>query len=356
MQGCAKGCTNHDRRARGAERILTLHQNRSRGTGSVAPCAVITARRILPREVNDLPTERDVMLLGSRVLRPSRPRLKAVRAALSGITDTREAWEVLSARDLLPMSWLDDRTRRFRKGRDKVLPPSMNAVVTFAADPDGAMRAEELAREVVRRCAQLGFLVCPTPTVSWWFLDVSKPTVYSRRMSDVFGTLGNFGRIYVGQSYDETPPSSDRLSRALGDAVKKAHPEGYFDGVGQQPWQESWLTWVLRYALRDAWNLRGWRQAVRAGIRIPERPEDFAERAKANDDENVPDVFEGDWDNRDPNRRSFETIAWSAGWSDVLLSELPDVFAPLWALWETGYVLGDFTGQEIVLHAIEVTG
>lgn len=306
--------------------------------------------------MNDLPTERDVMLLGSRVLRPSRPRLKAVRAALAGLTDTREAWEVLSARDLLPMSWLDDRARRFRKGRDKVWPPSMSAVMTFASDPDGVMRAEELAREVVRRSAQLGFLVCPTPTVSWWFLDVTKPTVYSRRMSDVFGTLGNFGRIYVGQSYDETPPSSDRLSRTLGDAVKKAHPEGYFDGVGQQPWQESWLAWVLRYVLRDAWNLRGWRQAVRAGVRIPERPEDFAERAEANDDENVPDVFEGDWDNRDPNRRSFETIAWSAGWSDVLLSELPDVFAPLWALWETGYVLGDFTGQEIVLHAIEVTG
>jgi len=156
-------------------------------------------------------------LSAARILRPERPRLADAHAAVAGITHPLPAWDALAARAVIPRTWVATMDRAFTDGpaecvidpnrpgdtefrvrvrtvsgraltamygAKKLLerfdalntnfgreaaceelgpeittenpcphPESVAACVALAADPDGILRAEALAREVVRRLA-----------------------------------------------------------------------------------------------------------------------------------------------------------------------------------------------------------
>ena len=98
-----------------------------------------------------------------RVLLPGRPRLPEARTVVIGMTDVREAWEALVARDLVPgpereargayrdlasptegprwQPFRDDRT----ESNEAPLPESVDAAVALACDPRGIAHAGALA-------------------------------------------------------------------------------------------------------------------------------------------------------------------------------------------------------------------
>lgn len=107
----------------------------------------------------------------------------AVRAALRGITDPREAWEALAARGLIDASWVHDPRRWFACTADEWIaqgghaspaqgplatmhPPTLRACAAIVADPASIVTAEALARETTRDA--------PTATdaVYWRITDV----------------------------------------------------------------------------------------------------------------------------------------------------------------------------------------
>jgi len=57
--------------------------------------------------------EIDDEALAKRILRPDQPRLTEAQAAVEGLTDPREAWEVLATRGVIPADWIDAPNRRF---------------------------------------------------------------------------------------------------------------------------------------------------------------------------------------------------------------------------------------------------
>lgn len=92
---------------------------------------------------------------------------EAVRAALRGIADPREAWEVLASRGLVDASWVHDPRRWFACTADEWIahgghpspaqgplatmhPPSLRACAALAADTASVVTAEALAREAMR--------------------------------------------------------------------------------------------------------------------------------------------------------------------------------------------------------------
>lgn len=92
---------------------------------------------------------------------------EAVRAALQGIADPREAWEVLASRGLIDASWVHDPRRWFACTADEWIaqgghpspaqgplatmhPPSLRACMALAANPASVVTAEALARETAR--------------------------------------------------------------------------------------------------------------------------------------------------------------------------------------------------------------
>ena len=94
--------------------------------------------------------------LRERFLRPLRPGLERVRAAVEAIDDPGRAWDVLLDRGFLPADWLRRERRSFREylkttsparylsaeGR----PATVDACVAIAADVDGIARAEAATR------------------------------------------------------------------------------------------------------------------------------------------------------------------------------------------------------------------
>lgn len=111
-------------------------------------------------------SERDYRAIGRLYLKPERPQLQAAREAVVGCYHPREAWEALAARELIPMAWTDDATRRFRADVTRLVagnthtqtmefdyPSPTELAVLLAADPQGVARAEALLREVKQRLA-----------------------------------------------------------------------------------------------------------------------------------------------------------------------------------------------------------
>lgn len=125
------------------------------------------------------PRIRSFAELRARVTRPLRERLADVDAALEGVLDPREAWEIVASRGLVPPAWIDAPERGFASAEtcarcegdgakgprtcsdcegfglassDLSSPPnSLDAVRALAADVRTIERAEALAREVLSR-------------------------------------------------------------------------------------------------------------------------------------------------------------------------------------------------------------
>jgi hypothetical protein len=103
--------------------------------------------------------------LAARMFRPSRPNLDAARAVIAGERDPSAAWLKLASQGLIPSSFTDG-SRRFafsadpapaqltqevQSGRLFDHPPTMEAVLTLAADPDGMLAAERALGELLAR-------------------------------------------------------------------------------------------------------------------------------------------------------------------------------------------------------------
>lgn len=108
---------------------------------------------------------------GRRVLAPDRPNLERARGALESVEDPAEAWETLAAREIIPAEWTyagarqvvvtghpcgacDDRAPYIGHAPDcerRDVPATVGAALTLAADTNGVLTAEEIARSVFAR-------------------------------------------------------------------------------------------------------------------------------------------------------------------------------------------------------------
>ena len=117
--------------------------------------------------------------LANRYFQPLRPRLDDARRSVVGLADPRAAWHKLAEQGVIPSSFVDG-TRRFAASSEVALapdtlevksgqifdhPPTMTAVLTHAADPDGMIAAEQALTEFYARLVPWNVDV---PTVKQW--------------------------------------------------------------------------------------------------------------------------------------------------------------------------------------------
>ena len=125
--------------------------------------------------------------LVDRFLRPKTDLLEEASACVHGIHSAHVAWNRLSSKGLIPDELHIHERRRFgvldtRRRRPKVegaeafiCPPSMEAVLTFASDPQGLLDAERLARTLVDRLVPWG-ASSQFPPVRWWTINGLRPS------------------------------------------------------------------------------------------------------------------------------------------------------------------------------------
>ncbi len=121
---------------------------------------------------------------GEHLLDPDHREADALFASIRGVEDPAEAWESLNAQGVVDDAWLGHAPRHFlpepppripARGRwfERALravtttPPTLDAAVLLACDPQGVLRAEEAALEWYTRSAAL-HEVAPFGGVAWW--------------------------------------------------------------------------------------------------------------------------------------------------------------------------------------------
>lgn len=97
---------------------------------------------------------RSARAFARRLLRPRGTRAAdavacASRLRTEGAGDPQSVWEALAARGVIPAGWLDEGRRAFvaAGGALTATPPSTEAAVALASDPEGVAEAEALALE-----------------------------------------------------------------------------------------------------------------------------------------------------------------------------------------------------------------
>lgn len=85
-----------------------------------------------------------------------KPRPRVEMGPKDRVRDPREAWEMLAGRGVIPDDWVGGSARRFSRGQFAAAPPTLAGVVAIAADPEGVLEAERLAREVAGRLTDWG--------------------------------------------------------------------------------------------------------------------------------------------------------------------------------------------------------
>lgn len=257
--------------------------------------------------------------LPERLGRPRRPRLDAARAAVAGCARSRlAALEALASRGVVPEGWVGDPARRFRTGPRWAEPLKSSHAVALAADPEGVLAAEALARDYVRRLRYYDAPALDPPAVLWTF---RAPRLYARRRN----TWGFFARRYAGLD----ARLRDMLwgSELPLDAVPLARrPRGADRSIYTR--ETSVLFADLRqYALLGVARSRG------LGVTTTRVPERWWTLPAAEQQRQTRVEF-----------RRFE--------------ELPDPFEPLLAIWRLGYALGPFDRDaiELVAPPADLTG
>jgi hypothetical protein len=224
-----------------------------------------TFAAFLPAEIEDWPEYESVV---SRVLRPARDHYKVVFAALDGVNDGAEAWEVLAARELIPVEWADDSKRSFRGGvRDRwgrvrmtasASPPDVRSAMTLASDPAGILAAERLSREVGSALHDWG---------------VQEPQHFEWNVLDSSG-LAALGKLAVPAELE----SSMRYIRLT--TAERAWAEGRASAIENVYSGSTYLPHGLREALSLA---EFWRVMVEIDARFPSQrvPEAWQEQPVA---------------------------------------------------------------------------
>lgn len=266
--------------------------------------------------------EREAEVLGSRVLRPRRARWREARAAVEGLSDPREAWEVLATRELIPAGWLEAPERTFRNGWKKHYPPSVEAARALGADADGVMAAEALLREFARRLQAFDPRVEPDAPVRWWFVPPSRNTgdldIDARPWS-----IGRYARIAVEQDLGLVEvPVTDRTSDALVKGATAGAGRALIDPRRGPTKGLEVVSYFVYAAMRAVWSSRGFTRAAREAVAVP--------------------------------RGGIKTAAGALGrdLGGVSFAELPDVFDPLLRLWATGYAPGELDAT-LTLYALD---
>lgn len=250
--------------------------------------------------------------LPRRLGRPQRPHLDAARAAVAACSRGRlSALEALASRGLLPPEWVGDPSRRFRTGARAIEPLKSTHAVALAADLEGVVTAEELAREYIRRLRYFGG---PTrvPGVTLWTFRTLQLYARSRRTESAF-----FGRRYA--------QLGEPLLTALGwdDPVAASLPRGRS---------------VVRRCSLGGWSIEE-TSVLHEDIRQYGRLATARVRGLSL---TTPVVADRWWTLPAPLVHRVERRPFAA---------LPDPFEPLLALWRLGYALGNFDAQQCELVA-----
>lgn len=231
-------------------------------------------------------TGREIAL---RLLAPKRPQRDAVLDALDGITEPAEAWEVLAARDLIPVEWTSGGSRQvtvdgvsckrcgakvefighLRDCPDANTPATVRAAATLAADPAGISAAESLAKLAFERL--YGDVALADPRVVWRVGEHSKCGPLSdRRPGQVraksakpglWEAWSTYVKQFRGERDDLTlPPQYRRYDE--GRFVHEAQGGRWLDGVARSLVEIVLEPWV-RALQRDAVFHWGWALSVR---------------------------------------------------------------------------------------------
>lgn len=245
--------------------------------------------------------------LARRILRPDRPRLADARAAVAGISDPREAWEVLATRGLVRDDARPAPHRDFAPQPSDVLvltptgvaswrpqptPTTVRAAVAIASDPAGIATAEALVCEVRQRLEPWGV---PRPRGIRWRIE-------------------------------ERPWGGMAADRPWMPSWPAVHRFGDPDAVGQQLPGEFWRRWPLntrslgRRFAQDLAAHAEWRRLVARGARVT--PTCAA----------VP-------------------VTPGASVVGMAFAALPDPFEPLLAVWGLGYAVDAIAEEVVVLVA-----
>lgn len=284
--------------------------------------------------------ELDVEGLRARVLRPARPRLAEAREALRDVVAPREALELAAAKELCPMSWLDDPLRAFggQPHSPRRVPHGVDAVIAMVSDSDGIVAAETLAREAHHRVAQWSRYTVPQQLVYW---KVAKRSLHdggtrSTNQGPLPNGVPTFSVYVVDNRYWrdamakvglESFPSEPRRGALARFARRLIGADSYEDQL-RTYWLAQWAT-----ALAD----RRWSVAMRQAVEDHQFA--WAYALFANAGYCVSDVL--------PESLR---VAIDRGLQDRKLSTLPNVFEPLAQLWWTGYALHIMNFGQIELH------
>lgn len=140
---------------------------------------------------------------------PQSPRLERARAALAGLFEARSCWEALASHGVIPMAWVDDDARGFAlrtrdgESRRAPFPPLPQAALSLAADPEGVLAAEAIAREIAARFGM------PRERVCWFFQPGNRAAHNVYRLPEphpegVREQLVELGRLGYGMGPVET--------------------------------------------------------------------------------------------------------------------------------------------------------
>jgi hypothetical protein len=285
-------------------------------------------------EVKFKNTRMDYNTISQKFFRPDRPKLmEALECVLGRAPDPshlkddlkelghgnneegrnkgKPAWESLAARGLIPMSWVDDPRRRFHLGKTKDLRayPSSRQAVFLAADVEGVLAVEELARETISRGRGWGR---PMPTRALWRMGRNLP-LPREQIGEM--PLGNSPYIYYHDL--KTMVAAAAASRPY--RGKRSPPVA----MAQLPWVplEGQGGLVPPGLLFSIYHHRWWEHAVKERWSVTESTlQGFPMKSN-------PEV-EG-----------------------RLFQELRNPFTPLLNIYERGYVLSGVTEEYFVLFA-----
>lgn len=267
--------------------------------------------------------------LTARVFVPSRPRLAEAMAAVDGVDDPAEAWEMLAARGLVPAEWMGDGERVFAEDeRPPALaergfsghpthaavrsylelgprlcdgPPTVLAACTLGSDVEGMTTAERVAREAVRLLEPWG---APQPTrICWRIVD---PDDWETQPGDYRHMPA---AVAVGCSFVATPTVERAILRAKN-----------YD-FGTPRWRAA-FTWECAAQ---------WRYLARTKKKIAATGSEVTDRLEQG---GYPKI---------PTELASKTFA-----------EVESPFDPLLSLWASGYALDAITTHTIVIAAPRV--
>lgn len=267
--------------------------------GSKAPVSDVPAFVALEREARergegDDPRRTDRLAglsaasFAQRVFAPSRPQLDRVREALVGVDEPSEAWEILAARDLIPVPWTSANARQIvavgarceacgdraefmghvRGCERENIPATVCAAATLASDPEGIAAAEQLALVSFER--MYGDVAAAQPRVLWRVEppDYSAP-IHQRRPGHARAKSAKPGTWECFKPFidalgarpvDRAPPRSQHWRDGLW--VPEGTPRGTESYIARSAFHLLHWPWIDALH-RDAVNHWSWALSVR---------------------------------------------------------------------------------------------